>query len=492
MQRILNGEHLLSHGNRKARGLCLDIIDHGLAAADPSYNTKQLIRLEGNTLVFEGAAYEPAQDPRTGAARYTLTSSGRIYLFAIGKGIQYAAKAVEDILGDWLTGGYVIAKHGDPILMERIDVMLGGHPVPDECCVEGCRRMLRIILDAQLTPNDLVITIIGNGVSSLMTLPSDDIPLEDIIRCVEILQIENGIPTSELNHIRNNIDQLKGGRITKLLYPARMVHLLAVPPTVNDTHFCAGFDALIRNNYWLHTLPDSTSVDHALQYLDSLGITNQLPASILHTLRGGSRCHKGVSVEDFLSYDCRIFALMPECTDPTSVALNRARELGLHPYLLTKKTQCEARAVGKFVGCIVQHGHHASSPFHAPCAIVLSGELLVTCGENSGVGGRNQEFCLSAALALQGNEHIALAAVDTDGTDGPGGFICDDAEALGVRVLSGALIDGNTVSRADAHQIDLQTALSQHDVSRALWELGDGIVATHNVSVGDLACCVIL
>ena len=492
MQRILNEDRLLNHGNQTARELCLDIIDHGLVAADPFYNTKQLIRMDGDTLVFEGTDYEPAQDPKSGTARYALTPSTRVFLFAIGKGIQYAAKAVEDTLGDRLTGGYVIAKHGDPILMERLEVMLGGHPVPDSCCVEGCRRMLQVISDAQLTSDDLVITIIGNGVSSLMTLPSDDIPLEDIIRCVEILQIENGVATSELNHIRNNIDQLKGGRITKLLYPAKMVHLLAVPPTVNDTHSCTGYNALLTNNFWLHTLPDCTSTDHALKYLNRLEIEDQLPASILHVLHHGSRCPKGISTEEFISCDCRVFALMPECKDATSIALNRAKELGLRPYLLTKKTQCEASAIGKFLSCMVQHCHNDYSPFRAPCALIFSGELLVTCGENSGVGGRNQEFCLSAALALHGNDRVALAAVDTDGTDGPGGYICDDAERLGVRVLAGAIIDGSTASTARKLQIDLSTALSRHDTSRILWELGDGIITTHNVSIGDLACCVIL
>lgn len=492
MQRILNHNQLMNHGNLRARNFCLDILEHGLNAADPYRNTRQLIRLENNTLIFEGTDFEAAGDPSSGAARYPLTEDVRVFLFAVGKGIQSSAKAVEDVLGERLTGGYVIAKHGDPVIMERVEVMLGGHPVPDQCCIDGCKNMLQIITEARLTPSDLVITIIGNGVSSLMTLPSNNLPLEDIVRCVELLQIEHGVPTSELNHIRNNIDQLKGGRITRLLQPARMVHLLAVSPSVNNNDKKKGYKALIHNNFWLHTLPDQTSASHALDYLRARGINGQIPDSIMDALTGNAADSQGISPEEFQAADCRVFALMPECRDAASAALARAGELGLTPYLLTRKTQCEAGAVGRFIAQIALHAFEDHSPFHPPCALIFSGEMLVTCGADPGVGGRNQEFCLSAALALRGNSHIAVAAVDTDGTDGPGGFICDQAEEQGILGLAGAIVDGSTADAADKQQLNLLAALSRHNTSQVLWQLGDGIVTTHNVSIGDLACCVIL
>lgn len=491
MQRILNRETLTNHGNIHARTLCLDIIEKGLEAADPYSHTQQLVRLENNTLIFEGADFEGDGDPKSGAARYILTDKTRVFLFAIGKGIQYSAKAIEEILGDRLTGGYVIAKHGDPVIMKKVEVMLGGHPVPDQNCVEGCRRMLHIISSAHLTPSDLVITVIGNGVSSLMTYPVDEVPLPDIIRCVEVLQIEHGIPTSELNHIRNHVDQLKGGRITRLLQPARMVHLLTVSPTVNDTPDCKGYQALLHNNFWLHTLPDNTTKDHALEYLHTHGLTEKIPASILSVLKNNN--HKsGISLKEFQDTDIRVFALMPECRDAAATALRCAKELGLTPYLLTRKTQCEANAAGRFFAQMVQHSRSPYSPFQPPCALIFSGELLVECGKTSGIGGRNQEFCLAAALVLHDNPNIALAAVDTDGTDGPGGFIAPEAENQGINTLAGAIIDGSSINMAVEHKLHPATALAQHDTSPLFWEIGDGIITTHNVSIGDLACCVIL
>jgi glycerate-2-kinase len=111
-----------------------------------------------------------------------------------------------------------------------------------------------------------------------------------------------------------------------------------------------------------------------------------------------------------------------------------------------------------------------------------SGENVVTVGSESGVGGRNQEYCLAAALKIKGNEHIVIGAVDTDGTDGPGGFNYEGAPSC----LSGAIVDGYTVSEAERDGIDLWQGLKTHGTSLPLWKLDCGVHAESGISALDL------
>lgn len=171
MGRIRNLKDLTSHGNIVGRKMAADILEKALVAGDPYHSVRELVHMDGSRLVFDCKDFEAAEDPQSGPAVYDLSKIDRVYVFAIGKGIQRMAKALEEILGDYLTGGHVIAKHGDEIIMEKLGVTLTGHPVPDHDCIVGTQKIVDMINKAKLTPNDLVITAIGNGVSSFCTLP---------------------------------------------------------------------------------------------------------------------------------------------------------------------------------------------------------------------------------------------------------------------------------------------------------------------------------
>ena len=106
------------------------ILEAGLQASDPSYNTQKLIRLEGNKLIVGNRAFEPVGSPKTGDEVFDLTKIKHIYVFGAGKGIQRVAQAIEDILGDKLTGGHVVDKKGYPIICKKVGVTLGTTPHP--------------------------------------------------------------------------------------------------------------------------------------------------------------------------------------------------------------------------------------------------------------------------------------------------------------------------------------------------------------------------
>lgn len=168
--RILNKDMLTSHGNREGRKIVTELLDAGLDALDPYYRVKKLIRVEGSRIILDDRNFEMRNDPHSGPAVYDARDYDRVLVIGAGKGIQRAALAMEEVLGDLLTGGAVIAKHGEGILCKKINVTLAGHPIPDDDCVKGCRKIEAFAADS--SGRDLVFTISGSGCGSLMTYPA--------------------------------------------------------------------------------------------------------------------------------------------------------------------------------------------------------------------------------------------------------------------------------------------------------------------------------
>jgi len=478
--RILNVDRLASHGNVRGRKAVLEVLEAGLEAADPYNNTRKLLRVERGKLVVGNPDFEPRGTPKPGDEVFDLSRIGRIFVFGAGKGTQRVAKAIEDVLGDRLTGGHVVAKHGDEVILERIGVTLGGHPVPDEGCVRGCERILEMCRD--LREEDLVFTVVGNGVSSLLTLPAPGVSLADVQRTTYVTQIERGVPTGDLNPIRNHLDVMKGGRISRYLQPATAIHIIAVDP---EDH-----DRLMRRNLWLHTLPDCTTFQDAVAMLKKWDAWEAVPESVRRHLERADPEQETVKAREFENTRFRIFGVMPSRLGMLPTAQRKAAELGFRPYTLASGLQAEASQAGLVVATVATTVERDGVPFEPPCALFTCGELLVTVGKGNGVGGRNQEYALSAALRIAGSKHIVVGAVDSDGTDGPG---TQFSEAYrDIPCLAGGLVDGETASEARAAGIDLRAELRRHNATPALWKLDSGIVATHNISLNDLGVTLIM
>ena len=495
MARIINYEELTNHGNIEGRKILAEIMEAGLSAADPYNNTMALARVEGSKIIFEGKDFEPGGDPQSGPAIYDLDEIDRVYVFGIGKGIQRITKALEEMLGDYLTDGHVVAKHGDEIIMEKIGVTLAGHPTPDKYCVIGCQKIVDIIEDAKLTDNDLVITAIGNGVSSLCTLPWPGLPIEDVTECTRLMQIEYGITTGDLNEIRISIDQLKGGRISRMIHPAKMVHLFGVAPGApgsrEENPGISEYDNLVKHNHWLHTVSVDTTVEKALFMLKKWDVDNKMPESIVNFLNSFKPEYDAVDWEEYATFNRRLFGVMPKNRSVLVSGMRCAKELGYTPHNMGWIV-AEAAPTGRIMGQIAISSEVGLTPMKPPCAIFHSGEMLVTCGDNPGVGGRNQEYCLSASQFIAGSKRIVMSGVDTDGTDGPGGEFHPDATSRGITVLTGGLVDGYTSKEARTKEVYVHEALVTHATSAALWELDSGIAAIQNISVGDFVCTIVM
>jgi glycerate-2-kinase len=481
--RIKNTESLVSHGNVGGRKAMLEILEVGLQATDPYHNTRKLIRLEGNKLTVGVREFEPEGDPHSGKAVYDLSRIERIYIFGAGKGIQRVARAIEDVLGDRITGGHVIDKKGHPVQLQRIGVTMGGHPVPDEDCVRGCEKILD--MTKGLTAKDLVFTCVSNGVSSTLTMPVPGISLEDVKETTHIMQIKHGTPTRDVNSVRNHLDMMKGGRISRYIYPAQAVHIVTRDPVT--------YDELMHGNYWLHTLPDCTTFQLAVENLKKWDAWEEVPSTVREFLVEGNPEYETVKAEEFEKMPSRIFGIMPgfKFTAKFPAAMKKARELGFKPILLTDELWgVEARQAGAYMAAICQTIERIGKPFKPPCALFSSGEVVVTVGSEKGIGGRNQELALSAALEIAGTKNIVIASVDTDGTDGPGTQFFTGPDSL-PQCLAGGIVDGETAPEARKAGLNINEELKRHNTSPLLWKLGDGIVATPNISLVDFTVALV-
>jgi glycerate-2-kinase len=478
--RILNADTLVSHGNVRGRKALVQILEAGLQAADPYHNVAKLLRREGHKLIVGNRDFEPPGDPRSGDEVIDLSQVGNIYLFGAGKGIQRVAKGIEDLLGGRLSGGHVIDKKGAPISCQRIEVTLGAHPVPDEDCVRGCRRILAMIAD--LKPDDLVFTVVCNGVSSLLTLPVPGVSLEDVRRTTYLMQIERGAFTGHLNPVRNHLDRMKGGKIAARLGAVRAIHIFASPPLP--------YDQLMHHNVWLHTLPGSTTFETAIEMLKRYDAWDAAPRSVRETLLRAEPREETVKADEYGKLNFRIFGIMPDHLGMIPAAAKKAAELGFVPHTLVTFLRVEASQAGRVFAQMAQEIETSGEPFEPPCALISGGELLVTVGEERGVGGRNQEYALAAALDIAESGNVVVGSVDSDGTDGPGTqFVAGRDE---IPCLAGGIVDGETVRRAEALDVDIVGALKRHDTTPALWQLGSGIAATPNISINDLRVTLVL
>jgi len=468
--------------------MLLNIIDEGLRGGDPYFNILKLIHISGNIMTIGCKDFEPPGDPDSGNEVIDLREINRIFVFGAAKGIQYTAKAFEDLLGNRLTGGHVIDKKGTDLILNRISVTFGAHPIPDEGCVEGCRRIIEMCRD--LREDDLVFTLTGNGQGSLLTLPVDEVSLEDLRRTIYIFQIKKGGPTIDLMPIRNHLDQMKGGKFARYIHPARSIHIFG--------DLLKPYDELMNNpnSRWLNTLPDYQTYADAVNSLKKWDAWDEVPESVRTFLTKADPYQETLGMEEYREMCSRIFCILPEHTGILFSAKKKAEEYGFKTYTLYEDfcmAGAEAVHVGKVVANMAIHSEIYNDPFETPCAIFSRGETVVTMGSVKGMGGRNQEFALSAALELaERGETVIVGSVDTDGTDGPGHQFTDGSEDQSIPVLTGGLVDNSTYRRAKELGVDIFESLRKHNASPALYALGDGIVATPNLSMGDLSVTLVM
>lgn len=355
--------------------------------------------------------------------------NGRTLVIGAGKGAAAMAKAVEDHWqGD--ISGLVVTRYGHGADCKHIEVVEAAHPVPDEAGRRAAGRIMEMVQG--LTENDLVLCLISGGGSALLALPAAGITLEQKQEINRAL-LKSGATISEMNCVRKHFSAIKGGRLALACAPARVVTLLISDVPGDDPGVIASGP----------TLPDPTTCEQALAILRKYKI--DIPSNMeQHLISGAGETPKQNDAR-FARNTHHVIATAQQALE---AAAHTARAAGIKAYVLSDDMEGEARDVGLVHAALARQIATRNQPFVKPCVLISGGETTVTLRGN-GRGGRNAEFLLSLAVALDGLPGVHAIACDTDGIDGSednaGAIYQDDAmlraEKLGLR--SRAMLDNN-------------------------------------------------
>lgn len=371
--------------------------------------------------------------------------SGRTVLVAAGKAAASMARAVEKHWPGPLEG-VAVTRYGHGLKCDRIDVIEAAHPVPDESGANAAMRLLRMV--GGLCADDLVIALISGGGSALLALPAPGITLADK-QSINRQLLASGAPINEMNIVRKHLSAIKGGRLAQAAFPARMLTVVISDVPGDDPSAIASGP----------TVADETTRHDALRVLQRYGI-DVSPSVRDHLNDPGSETPKPGST--FFSTAQLLMAARP--ADMVEAVVVDAKRRGFDVVSLGADIEGRARVVG------VDHARMAleiadkKQKCAPPVLIVSGGETTVSVTNAAGRGGRNLEYLLSLAIALDGNKKISALACDTDGLDGSE----DNA---------GGILDSNTLQRARDAGVDPRLALEQND-SYAVFQASDGLVVT--------------
>jgi glycerate 2-kinase len=368
---------------------------------------------------------------------------GRTIVVGAGKASAAMARAVED---HWPgpIAGLVITRYGHAVPCRRIEIVEAAHPVPDAAGHAAAQRILELVEGAG--PDDLVLCLISGGGSALLALPAPGLTLEDK-RAVNKALLASGADIGQMNAVRKHLSAIKGGRLAAAAHPAKVVSLLISDVPNDDPSVIASGP----------TVPDPSTFEDARAVLKRYGIT---PSSAVqrHLERAEEESPK--PGDPRLADVTNIMIATPQLS--LEAAAEVARKAGVTPLLLGDGLEGEACEVGKIMAgiaaSVATHGH----PLPAPCVLLSGGETTVTV-RGKGRGGRNVEFLLATAVALNGRPGIWAIAGDTDGIDG-------------AEEIAGAIITPDTIARAAEKGVNAKERLADNDGHGFFEALGDQII----------------
>jgi glycerate-2-kinase len=471
---IRNRDEVVSHGNSREREIVAGILEAGLTAVDPYLNTRRLVRVEKGKLIIGGCREMDLSG--YGDEVIDLSRSGDIYIIGAGKTVQRQAKALEDILGDRLTAGAVTIKKGEENLLKKIEVTEGAHPVPDEKSLEGARKIVDLARRAK--EGDLVFVLFSSGSSSLFALPLDEYSLEEM-RAVYKLAIHYG-DQSIIWRVMKYFSAVNSGRIVMMIPPGRAVNLLM---SIKGYEPWQG--RIPAEGDWIPSWPPGPQrLAEAAQEMKAEPWWEELPAAMRAALE---RCDPKCEVPGLESFR-RVQSSYWQPVDNRRMleaAQGKAEAYGFHGAILGSWWMVQSADAAEIMAGIARDCLRYGTPFPPPVALISGGEMTVPVGNAGGIGGRNQEFVLSAAIRLAevSGAGIVVGSIDSDGTDGPGIQFVPGA-ASGFRTLAGGIVDGNTLAAARAEGINLQAELKNHNSTPVLTKLKCGIYTGNTGIVG--------
>ena len=364
---------------------------------------------------------------------------GKVIVIAIGKAAWNMAKAAADNIPRKIDTGIVLTKYdhsqGE---IPGFTILEAGHPLPDENTIIGTRKIMEAVSD--LNEEDTVFFLVSGGGSALFESPAGELTLSDFLDITDQL-LKCGADIIEMNTIRKHLSSVKGGRFAELCAPAK-VYCIALSDILGDRP-----DSIASGP----ACADASTSAEAFSVVEKYGLklTDEMKFQLA---KETPKSLANVTME-----------ITGSVTQLCEDAAKTAKSLGYTPMILSNMLDCEAKEAGKFLASIAKTIKKDGLPLKPPCAIICGGETIVRI-TGKGKGGRNQELALSAAESISGMDGIIVAAVGSDGTDGP-----TDA--------AGGIVDGNTKAILEQKGISISSVLAENNSNYALAE-ADALIMT--------------
>ena len=348
--------------------------------------------------------------------------SGRLVVIAVGKA-AVPMMAAAQARGDGQITGLVVAPHGHVPVgtgWPGVEIIAAGHPVPDDESVRAA--VAALTLAARLAANDHLLVLVSGGGSALLAAPVAGVSLADKAAVTRAL-LRSGAAIAEINSVRKALSRIKGGRLAAACRAQVTTWIMSDIPGDDPALVASG-----------PTIADGTTPAMARAVLTRFGIVP--PASVAEALDRGDPVAVAAS-----GGAVRIIA---RARDAIDAAARVVRDAGYAVTDLGDAVQGEARCVGAEHATLALRLARAGGRH----AILSGGETSVTVAAAGGRGGRNLEYALGLALALDGAPGIDAIAIDSDGIDG-------SSDAAGARVRPDTLQRGGDaaayLARNDAH-----------------------------------------
>jgi len=385
--------------------------------------------------------------------------TGKLVVIGAGKASARMSQAVEEHWDGELEG-VVLTRYGHAAPCEKIKIIEASHPVPDEAGVSGTKEILEAV--SGLNEDDLVLALISGGGSALLTSPAGAITLDEK-RAINQALLQSGAAIGEMNTVRKHLSAVKGGGLAAAAYPARVIALMISDVPGDEPGVIAS----------------GPTVGTETTAADALTLLKRYEIEISDSVQAHLESNDGPPKPDhpqLSKVENRVIAA-PQIS--LEAAATVAREAGITPIILGDAIEGESRDVAKvhagIAAQVVRHGQ----PLPSPCVLISGGETTVTvCG--NGRGGRNVEFSLALAIALESAPKVWAIAGDTDGIDG-------------AEEIAGAVVTPDTLSRAAAIGIDPIEALSRNDGHTFFESLGLQVITGPTLTnVNDFRAVLIL
>jgi len=444
------GEILRVFGSRQELvGDVLELVEVAISAVEPAGLVGRKLRLSGQTL-------------RAGEASVSLEGVRGVWVVSVGKAAPGMARGALEVLGELVERCVVVAPRGSDFspVMGRAEMLPSSHPIPDESGLRASYTLIEMLRGA--SRDTLIVFLLSGGASALLPAPAEGITLEDEAETTRLL-LEAGATITELNTVRKHVSAVKGGLLAKAMMPARVLSLI-----ISDVP-CDRMDVVGSGP----TTPDPSTFRDAQEVLVRYGVWERAPRRVRE------RIERGVAglVEETPKPGDPIFSRVTNVIiggvgEALEAAARRAEELGYRASILSRCFEGEASSLGLFLGSVARELQRS------PGTVYLAGGESTVRVVGGGRGGRNQELALAALTKMDGCRNALLAAVGTDGVDGP-----TDA--------AGAVVGEELLALAEALRIRPQDYLRAND-SYTFFRLVGGHIVTGptGTNVGDVVFIV--